>query len=487
MVKSSLIELISTFSPKEFRDFEEYVNSSFFNKNEAVLKLFEYVKKHYPGFESMKFSKEIVYKEIFPNVEYNDGFMRTVMFNLTRLAEDYIAYCNYKSRGIYENLHLINELNARNLDKQASKNIKSAQETVNRYENDDETYFLDMFQLEKEKNVLYDRNKKILNVKDIPVDELTHESEYLIRYSFIHILKRYRYLLNKKTIMNVDFELEFEDEITSFLLKNIEKYSSIPSLEGLVRQIQLIRTNDRQYYYRLKELYMDINNSISIGERHNGLSLISGYCIGEHYKGRSELMKEYIEIQKFRDKYDFVKMYKNDYVTTLYFRSVVTACVMQNELEWCEYFIDKYKKALPPESSENAYNFALARIREKQKRYGESLELLKNVKLEDVFYKVNIKSLMSKLFYSLGMMNELSDLLDTYRKFLKNDKIITEGFRIVNTNYVKLMTDLIKLKENSGRVSIAEYKKKLVTTDSMSKDWIYEKLEEIESEREKRS
>jgi len=94
---------------------------------------------------------------------------------------------------------------------------------------------------------------------------------------------------------------------------------------------------------------------------------------------------------------------------------------------------------------------------------------------------------MSKLYYSLGMMNELSDLLDTYRKFLKNDKIITEGFRIVNTNYVKLMTDLIKLKENSGRVSIAEYKKKLVTTDSMSKDWIYEKLEEIESEREKRS
>lgn len=479
MVKSSLLEILSSFSAKELRDFDDYVSSPFFNKNEAVLKLFDYIKKKLTSGNNLKFSKELVYKEIFPNADYNDGFMRTVMFNLTQLAEDFLAYNNFKNRGIFEKHHLINELSARNLDKQLAKNIKSAEDIVNKYDHEDESYYLDMFLLEKEKNVLYDRNKKILNVKDIPVNELTMESEYLIKYFFIHILKRYRYLLNKKSIMNVEFELEFEDEITNYLLNNIEKYSSLPSIEGLVRQIQLLKSNDIKHYDRLKELYMDISNSISHGERHNGLSLISGYCINQYYKGKTGLMKEYLEIQKFRDKHGFVKMYKNDFVTTLYYRNVVTGCVLLNELEWGEMFINKYKKELPAESADNAYIFSLARIREKQKRYDESLELLKLVKQEDVFYKVNIKSLMSKLYYNLGLMNELNDLLDTYRKFLKNDKIINENFRIVNLNYVKLMGELVKLKENSGRSNIKEFRKKLENTDSMGKDWLSEKLNEL--------
>lgn len=165
MVKSSLLEILKTFSLKEYRDFGEYINSPFFNKNEAVVKLYDYIRLDFPDMNGDKFEKEKVFGEIFPKVEYNDGFMRTIMFNLTQLAEDFLAYNNYKNRGVYESLHLINELNNRLLDKHVMKSIKSASEKVNKYEHEDESYFLDMFMLDKEKNRLYDRTKKILNKK----------------------------------------------------------------------------------------------------------------------------------------------------------------------------------------------------------------------------------------------------------------------------------------------------------------------------------
>ena len=480
MIKSSLLEILKTFSLKEYREFGDYVISPYFNKNEAVMKLYDYIRLYFNDIGTEKFEKEKVFSEIFPNVEYNDGFMRTIMFNLTQLAEDFLAYNNYKTHGINEQLHLIKELNSRNLDKQVLKNLNAASEKVNKYDHEDELYFLDMFLIEKEKNILYDRTKKLLNKKDITEHDLTKESGNLIRFFLIHILKRYRYLLNRETVMNMKYTPEFLEEILEYIAKNHDKYSNLPSLTGLVSQVQLLRTENDEHFFKCKSLYMDLGNSIGRGERYNGLVLISGYCTTQHYKGRADLLKEYFEIQKFRVMHDIVKMHKNDFVTTVYYTGVITASVLLNEIEWGEMFIVKYKNELHPDSRESAYNYAMARIREKQQRYEESMDYLKNVKLENVYYKVNVKSLMSKLYYSLGHINQLTDQLDSYRKFLKNDELINDDFRRVNINYVKLLTDLVKLKENTGRVKAAEFRKKLEETDTISKDWLFEKLDELE-------
>ncbi len=142
MIKSSLLEILGSFSLKEYRDFGEFVASPFFNKNEAVVKLYDYIRLHFPDLSGAAFEKESVFASIFPNVEYNDGFMRTIMFNLTQLAEDFLAYSNFKNRGVHETLHLVNELNNRVLDKQVLKNLRQAAERLDKYEYEDETYFL---------------------------------------------------------------------------------------------------------------------------------------------------------------------------------------------------------------------------------------------------------------------------------------------------------------------------------------------------------
>jgi len=88
MLNSNLLELLSKFTIQEVKEFNEFVISPFFNKNENVAGLFKYIKKYYPDFNNKKLEKEYAFKKIFKNEKYNDGFMRTLMFNLGKLAED---------------------------------------------------------------------------------------------------------------------------------------------------------------------------------------------------------------------------------------------------------------------------------------------------------------------------------------------------------------------------------------------------------------
>ena len=130
MEKSNLIRILKTLSPKEFKEFGEYVYSPFFNKNESVKLLFDYLKKCYPQFDAEKIEKEHIHRKIFTGAEYNDDFMRMLIFNMTKLAEDYLAYFRMVNSEWEMKRLLIHELNERHLDKSLVKSLKKALEDL---------------------------------------------------------------------------------------------------------------------------------------------------------------------------------------------------------------------------------------------------------------------------------------------------------------------------------------------------------------------
>src|SRR5438552_1897987 len=117
MLNSNLLKLLAKFTPSEMKEFGEFASSPFFNKNENVIKLFEYVRKYYPDFENKKLEKENAFSKIFPKQKYNDGYMRTLMFRLQNLAEEYLSYANYRKKEGALKINLLDELNSRKLEK----------------------------------------------------------------------------------------------------------------------------------------------------------------------------------------------------------------------------------------------------------------------------------------------------------------------------------------------------------------------------------
>ena len=58
MENTRLINLLKSFSPDELREFELFVTSPFYNRENALTGLFVILKQHYPEFTGKDFNKE---------------------------------------------------------------------------------------------------------------------------------------------------------------------------------------------------------------------------------------------------------------------------------------------------------------------------------------------------------------------------------------------------------------------------------------------
>lgn len=75
MKKNRAIEIISTFSAKEVKQFEEFLNSPFLNKNRKVVQLFDILKESHPNYD---ISDANLFGRIFGNASYRKSYLRNL-------------------------------------------------------------------------------------------------------------------------------------------------------------------------------------------------------------------------------------------------------------------------------------------------------------------------------------------------------------------------------------------------------------------------
>ncbi|HRB01639.1 MAG TPA: hypothetical protein PK294_14490, partial [Ignavibacteria bacterium] len=121
MLKSSLLEILRTFTKQELIKFEDFVRSPYFNKKENVTKLFLEIKKYTPEFSNENLEKERVWGNIFPGKEYNYGIMKNLIHELTKLSESFITIEYSKLDKLENSIDLLVTL----MERQATKVFSS--------------------------------------------------------------------------------------------------------------------------------------------------------------------------------------------------------------------------------------------------------------------------------------------------------------------------------------------------------------------------
>jgi len=446
MFKSNLIELIRSLNHKEFREFGEYVRSPFFNKNQSVINLYDYINKHYPDFEERDLKKERVYDKLFPGMAYNGGFMKTIIFNLTRLAEEYLGYFNYKNNTdtLTEDYSIIEELHNRGLDKIFMKKLKLAENKLSKTKYKDPFYFSDKYRIQFLKEEHFTLHQRFLNYKDVP-DEGTYKSiEYLLEYFFLKILGHHRFLYNMNKIVKFSFNNKFLDEVIEYLKKN-EAYF-LPQVLLHLYELLLLKENDEKYYYKTKAILKKEINNIRKGIEYSTISILFNYALEQYYEGKSKFLEEMFELNKMITEYKLYTPVEGGFFNEVKFKNAVEVGIQLKKYDWTGNFIKVYKNLLPPDEKIIAGNYGYAQLNFVQKKYKKSLELINIGNIPNVKYKVSIKNLTLKLYYELGWITEASDLIDSARHFLSNDKVLPEHSKQMSMNFLKFYNRLLKLK-----------------------------------------
>ncbi len=478
MLKSNLIEAINALSAKEMKELAEFVNSPFFNKNKNVIKLFEIIRKYYPALDSDKLSKENVYAKLFPGEKYKDSSMRLLMFYLYEVVEKFLAYSRYTRNELAYKKHLLAEFNERNLFKEFEKTYDEIKNGMDKISSRDEKYYLDSFDLATQH---FDYMAKIHSDKYdkyMTRENLETRFNHLTYSYLINFLKFYTSTLNTYHILNVQINMElFENMLGNFSPELFENAPIITIYYNAA--MALLKPEAEEYYFRLKELVL--KHEAILGESIEDLYInLENYCTRKVRSGNYNFLKENFEIYILELKKGIYKT--NGAMSAGFYTSVVNVGCRLKEHKFISEFIEKYKNELSADSRESIYNFSVAMFETDQKNFEKALERLSKVKTDQLYMKMDVRMLQSRLYYELDWDDSLNSLLDAFKRTLANNKMIPEFRKLHYSNFLKYLGRLSSIRHKADELDLDVMRKQMEQGENFyHKTWMLDKISELEA------
>lgn len=481
MYKTTLIEVVKTFSKQEIKEFGLFIQSPFFNTNQSVVKLYGQIKNLYPEFEENQLEKKLLFEKALGKIKYNDNFMRMTIFRLQELTKEFLIHKNLNRNGLIKETFLLDELNSRALNNFMMKSINDLSKKIEKQDaKDAETYFV-KFRLEFYKNDIKARDTKMITYKDALDKSLMVEQKNLNIFYFISSLKFFQYFLNQKNfVVNAEGNPDFINNILEYLKLNNE-YLNVLTLKMYYLLVLLMTTNDDKYFFELRTLLFEDRNEISYIDKFSLIAVLRNYAQQKHNLGEIEFNNIQIDIVKFSiEKNILTTPEDNKYISEMRIMNIIWAGTQSNEFGWLEEFIKKFTNRIEPDKRQYVLAYCNAMIEFKKSNYDQALELLgKSGPIKNVFYKAAIKQLTLMIYYELQLLAPAADMLDAYRHFVRTDKLLPEIYITKCNSFINYYNRLLKINDDTGNNSF-EISKLISELESTSFIWILKKARELQ-------
>ncbi len=480
MEKTYLVEILTKLSSRQMKEFGDFVNSPFFNKNESTLRLYEYLNSLHPEMKPELIAKEVVYRKLFGPAKYNDGLMRNMIFRLTELSEQYLAYSSMKQNEASHRGYLIKSLLDLGIERGAQRMINTSEKEISRRRIKDSRYFYDRFTLEGFRHIIYSRNFNALTIKDKPDKKMLDASNNFTAYSLMVLFQRFRYLLNKGYTVNSDFELNLLPYLMDYLKNEGREHLEVKQISLLYREIVLLLDNSREDI--LLELMNELRDNklpIEDNERREGLTVLINISIEKAYAGRSEFYRYLLEMNKYLISKDLYRRVDGGYFETESFTNAVTLALTEGELKWTKEFIENNYKKLAPDQQENIYNISYAKYYLRTGEFREAREHIRKVSLAGLYFKINVRLTSIMIQYELGNIEEAMTEIENYRKYVQNDKLLNSSHRRVLSNFNRFMLQICKARYNP-KANLQKLIEEISECDQVAgRKWLKEKAEDL--------
>ncbi len=485
MIKSAAIELLKTFSKDEMKEFSVFINSPFHNTNKSIVKSFDVLKKYYPGFDNKFLSKEILYRKVFPGKQYNEQTVKSILFNLTKLSEEFLTYKRFLNNPILRQFELVGEILDRNKFELADKYFKDYEKMLNDSNGITEEFFKDKMDFESLKVQMNFR-------KDSPqatLENIYNQADYHIRFSLMRLSNFIHDLKTNEIVFNAVYKHGFIEEFISNLnleetLSHLEKnftqsYNEVTAIYVL-RILFYLNPKEEKYFYQMKELFIKNINVFHHHEIYNHFQILEGVCwVLQKEVNREKFERELYELYILRLEKG---VYSPDqkYMRVILYRAIFVITMKYKDFKYIENYIDTYIEKLLPEHRVNMRNYSNALLYFEKREFEKSLGYSIKINFELFAFRYDIRQLMFKVYYELGYFEEALSLIDTHRHFISNNKTVSERYKELHTNFLKYYSILLKIKMGNTGLEPELIRRKISDENNLvEKEWLLSKADEF--------
>jgi len=464
--------ILKAFTNQDIKEFEKFISSPYYNKNEILVKLFSILKKEYPSFEGAGVDREKIYHKLFNSKEFDESKIRYAFSDLSKLLEKFIVVRELEKNKVRENLLLLDFYKSNDIEKYFNQTFDDIKKNLDSATKDSDYYFNKYLAEE----ILFNYSSV---KRDKSLDEvLQHVADNLDSYYLSKKLKFYCEMYTRQNFLNSSYQTKFLKEILSHIeYVGYEDYPAIIVYYYVLKT--LLEEENESNYFKLLELLDKNEKFFSREEMRDLYFLAQNYCTKKINQGDHEniYLKEYFkQTNKLIDK-DMI--YENGFIIPPTFKNIVTVGLRLEEFDWTENFIYTYKEKLAPKYKENAFTYNLAWLHFFRGEYKKTLRLLSNVEYMDVYYVLDSKILLLKTYYELDDADAFYSLIDSFYVYLRRNELISSYQKNICLNFVKFAKKLMRIKQGDTKAAEKLIEEINETKQLASISWLLKKAEQF--------
>ncbi len=481
---SNVINLLKTFSEEDQKDFEKFVQSPYFNKGRNYIQLLKIINKFAPDFDSDMFTKNHVYGKLFPGKVYKESVMKSMLSRLDAIAEEFLyqkAVENYDFM-LRERL-LLKEFSKRGLRKRAEKVIKETEKLISGKKAGVLDFVKKKDYTNEVLNHYYNFNERSRYTDYLFIHQLYNVysflTEFLLNEGSIYAQRNFwSNELDIKSIMNI-FDSFDSEKILSQIKKHRKDEYKILNLFYLL-MMSLKHPGEDKYFFELKKSYTEISDSFDIEFKKYILNAMTIVCSTKSVAGNEEFRKEAFIIRKKIYNENLHIFSGKHYLKNGDFRTAFIEAVNLNEIKWAEEFSEKYLFNLQPEYREDISNYCKAVLSYGKGSYDDALRYSNMVNIRQITYKLDLKNLVSKIYFETDSTENLISLLNSYYQLINNSNSQNKNFLSRHLNFIKYLRQLLNFKlNNAGDADLKLLYDSVKRDNVTSKKWLLEKTKEL--------
>ncbi len=466
MIKSSLIEILRSFSSKELREFQKWLKSPAHNQREDVSKLLDYLLEDKHLYKNEFLIKETVYPWVYSKKEaYDDGKMRQIMFFMTKALEDYLVYKELLGNELLSKIALASCYRKRKLDKAYRKSFKVVNNLLENSTFKNRDYLRNVYQFQNER-YLYQSEKSRSDTVN-----LQEASDALDVMYLADKLRQSCFILAHQKVRKTEYEIGLLEEVLKFVEKG--DFLKNPAIAIYYYDYKSkIEPDNESHFKNLKKEIKENGHFFPLNEKRDIFMLAINYCIGKMNNGVEKYIREAFEL--YKEAFDQGALIQDNRLSRYSFRNAFTIGLKLEEFDWLESFLKKYQKYLKEEYRESIVHFSYSMLHFVKKEYDLAKEHLIQVDYTDILINLNAKTILLKIYFIEGEFNSLDSLLESMRNYLQRKKVI--GYHKANyKNIIRFTKRLLRVNSKMQKQKLAL---EIENANPLSeKNWLLEQLQ----------
>lgn len=442
------IELLKTFTKKELDQFNEFVSSTYFNKNTSLTKLLKLL-RHYTlntnGFAEdaqLKIYESVTGKAV-AGKNLNKAQKKELsklMNNLLLLAEDFLVIEGLKKQKDKKYDLLFPELIKRKQIDLHNKRLKVLENDLKAQKKRGTDYYTKQHKLQYHKaNLLYIENKL---AKEDNFDELQlHlDTKYILEKLGYHLAK----ITKLSVIMNVGLDFTPYKAIDKLL--KLPQYASNPLIHLSLLNIDLIEKENDDTFIALSKAITEHLDIVPESFLKPFYTNLTNYCTSQIRKGKLSYYSDLFNIYKSMDNANILIM--NNAMDVRLLKNIITNACRVKEYVWAKYILEKYIKNIQAKIRGSVINYNYGIIEFNQQKYKQALSYFNQVNKIDGLHEIGIKITTLKCFFEIDLHYEptTQQAIDSRMLFFKKNQKLPESVKKGYANFIRIFNKLYKLK-----------------------------------------